>query len=564
MLNHLNRITIACFSSCFSNLRIQTMFLIIAILGLSMGLSAKAETTITYQGQLQDGAGSVTGSPDMAFRLYDSLIDGNQVGPDIVKPEVPVTDGLFQVELDFGAVYDGQRWLEVEVAGTILDPRQPITSTPVAVRALTVPATSLEGDFWRLGGNAGASPEAFIGTTDNSPFEIRVDGDHAMRFQPGSLGDTNIIGGHDNNHVADGVRGATISGGGASGIKPGNVITDNWGSIGGGGGNRVEGSYSTVGGGVDNLASGGLGSRQAATVAGGKRNMATSNHSTVAGGRDNTASGTHSMVPGGLLNEAAGAGSFAAGRRAKAEHVGTFVWADYISADFVSTGMGQFLIRAGGGVGVNTNAPSRELHIAQQTTAASAVGLALENTDGNEWGVYVAVSDNLGLRFNDDLVARINSSDGEFVPLSDARSKDEIEPVSGALDHVLQLQPSTYFMKSDSDRERRSVGLIAQEVKTVFPSAVSKVEDVYGVSYNQITVLNTAAIIELNAHIQQELDIQHEANKLLQAQVTELQMLLEDSRAELSRERVEADELNERLSRLEAVLLKEGQWAARD
>ena len=83
-------------------------------------------------------------------------------------------------------------------------------------------------------------------------------------------------------------------------------------------------------------------------------------------------------------------------------------------------------------------------------------------------------------------------------------------------------------------------------------------------SDNQITVFNTAAIIELNERIQQELDAQHRANQQLHAQVSELQALLEHSRAELARERDEASDLHERLARLEAVLLDKGQMATRD
>ncbi len=50
--------------------------------------------------------------------------------------------------------------------------------------------------------------------------------------------------------------------------------------------------------------------------------------------------------------------SAAAGYRAKANHKGTFVWADSKDAVFVSTGENQFLIRAAGGVGIGTNNPN--------------------------------------------------------------------------------------------------------------------------------------------------------------------------------------------------------------
>jgi len=50
--------------------------------------------------------------------------------------------------------------------------------------------------------------------------------------------------------------------------------------------------------------------------------------------------------------------TLAAGRRAKANHDGAFVWADSTNAEFASTANDQFLVRANGGVGINTNAPT--------------------------------------------------------------------------------------------------------------------------------------------------------------------------------------------------------------
>jgi len=69
----------------------------------------------------------------------------------------------------------------------------------------------------------------------------------------------------------------------------------------------------------------------------------------------NTASGSRSTVPGGDNNEAGGAYSFAAGRLARADSTGSFVWADSTDAAFHSTAVNQFPIRAGGGVDIVGN-----------------------------------------------------------------------------------------------------------------------------------------------------------------------------------------------------------------
>jgi len=63
-------------------------------------------------------------------------------------------------------------------------------------------------------------------------------------------------------------------------------------------------------------------------------------------------------VSGGLSNYAGGLTAFAAGRRAKANHTGAFVWADSTDADFASTVANQFAIRASGGVRLSGSTPN--------------------------------------------------------------------------------------------------------------------------------------------------------------------------------------------------------------
>lgn len=92
----------------------------------------------SYQGRLSQSGEPVQGSRAMVFRLYDAASDGVQDG-EISLPAVAIDDGLFVVELDFDdGVFVGQQlWLEVEIEGDILQPRQRIASTPYALYALT-------------------------------------------------------------------------------------------------------------------------------------------------------------------------------------------------------------------------------------------------------------------------------------------------------------------------------------------------------------------------------------------------------------------------------------------
>jgi hypothetical protein len=94
----------------------------------------------------------------------------------------------------------------------------------------------------------------------------------------------------------------------------------------------------------------------------------------VGGGYGNAASGFTGTVGGGFLNTASGHYSFAAGRRAKANHPGTFVWADCsVDTDFASTGDNQFLIRASGGVGIGTTTPTEMLDVSGGIKASGTI-----------------------------------------------------------------------------------------------------------------------------------------------------------------------------------------------
>jgi hypothetical protein len=206
----------------------------------------------------------------------------------------------------------------------------------------------------------------FVGTTDNQPLELHVNGARALRLEPGNgYNAPNVIGGSLINFVTGGVGGATIGGGGTTQFLPGtNSVTADYGTVGGGIGNTVgntdsSGTAATVGGGQNNNGSGpfatvsggedNTASDEYAAVSGGYGNTASAAEATVGGGYDNTASGIDATVPGGSENTAGGEFSFAAGSDAHAANNGSFVWSDG-SATTASTANDQFMVRASGGV----------------------------------------------------------------------------------------------------------------------------------------------------------------------------------------------------------------------
>jgi trimeric autotransporter adhesin len=147
-------------------------------------------------------------------------------------------------------------------------------------------------NFWSLSGNSGTNPASnYLGTSDNQPLEIKVNGQRIMRLEPNATS-PNILGGYSGNTITSGVYAGTISGGGYSGYV--NRVTDSIGTVSGGNNNRAGDNtgdvYSAVG----------------ATVGGGFNNIAASYSATVCGGHDNIASGSASTVDGGWINTASG------------------------------------------------------------------------------------------------------------------------------------------------------------------------------------------------------------------------------------------------------------------
>jgi hypothetical protein len=429
----------------------------IIVVACSTGL-AKAQvpvgTAFTYQGQLKQGGLPVTDTADFQFSLWDALAGGNQIGAMIPVNGKSVVNGLFTVTLDFGpgAFASNARWLEiaVRISGpgggdfNTLTPRQESMPAPYA---LALPglwtqqnATSpnliggWEGN-WVTSGVVGATVSGGGTPSSMGPAEPNRATDHYGTVS-GGIG--NQVG-NDDSDPANALH-AAVAGGRA------NRATGYAATVGGGHLNTAGGPSSTIGGGEQNQAT-----AEHATIPGGERNVATSDAATVGGGYENTAAGVQSTVAGGRRNSAGGtfaavgggsgnaaAGqnatipggnncaaegdySFAAGHQAKALHTGSFVWADSTVEEFSSSGVNQFLIRAGGGVGINM-APSSPLAVggiiesasggfkfpdATIQTTAGAPANSLWNLTGNA-GTNPA-TDFLGTTDNQALLIKVNS-----------------------------------------------------------------------------------------------------------------------------------------------------------
>jgi hypothetical protein len=264
---------------------------------------------------------------------------------------------------------------------------------------------------------------------NGQPFDIRVNGARAFRISPASDGTNqspNVILGSADNSVTSGVYGATIAGGNRA--LPANPSTAN----------RVTDHQGTVGGGANNQAGDGAGfltDGTAATVGGGRGNTAGGTGATVGGGIGNIASGHQAMIPGGFSNTAQGNSSLAAGRNAKANHDGSFVWADSATAggfpvDFTSTAANEFSVRATGGVR------------------------------------FVSGMDGFG---NPNAGVVLPPGNGAWGSLSDRASKRAIKPASGrkVLRKLASVPVSTWSYRAQ-DRSIRHIGPMAQDFYRAF------------------------------------------------------------------------------------------------
>jgi hypothetical protein len=241
-----------------------------------------------------------------------------------------------------------------------------------------VNAVSLNGlkatNFWQLGGNFGTTPGVnYVGTADNQPLEMHVNGMRGLRLEFGGVSSTiggsipngapNVVGGSPVNFVTPGTVGCFIGGGGATnyngsalahsigaysdfsvigggvlntiqassgestiGGGAGNIIQASSveSTIGGGGGNIIQASSveSTIGGGAGNIiqtnspysfiggGGGNVAANEYATVSGGDYNTNLANGGTIAGGQNN-AVGNYDQPTVGGGNENAADGSYA-------------------------------------------------------------------------------------------------------------------------------------------------------------------------------------------------------------------------------------------------------------
>ena len=225
--------------------------------------------SVSFQGSLTDSAGIPidTSGISMTFKLYDGLT----MVWEQTHGSVIVTNGVFDV---------------------ILGGSGPASLGPVAFnQPLDLGIT--------VGSDSEISPRTALTA---AAYALAIRGMYAVDADDGVRSGPNIIGGDSHNHVAAGVVGATISGGGgiaSNGVPQRNRVQADWGTVGGGRQNRADSTFATVAGGNGNYATG-----LSSAIGGGQVNRATEFATTIAGGWDHDATGWASTIAGGYENDA--------------------------------------------------------------------------------------------------------------------------------------------------------------------------------------------------------------------------------------------------------------------
>ena len=135
------------------NSKIRTICQLVCVATFFVATATLSAQSITYQGELNQSGSPADGQFDMEFSLWDSPTGGSQVDS-FSATGVSVSNGRFTAELTFDveSFSDSGRWLEIEVDGSALQPRQAVNHAPYALQT--------RGFFVNSVGNVGLGTES--------------------------------------------------------------------------------------------------------------------------------------------------------------------------------------------------------------------------------------------------------------------------------------------------------------------------------------------------------------------------------------------------------------------
>ena len=157
-----------------------------------------------------------------------------------------------------------------------------------------------------------------------------------------------------------------------------------------------------------------------------------------------------------------------------------------------------YLNPSGGKVGIGNSNPDAALHIKATTNPALAI-----QRDLTTWVLTPVAGGNINVFKNGDFLAYISwNGAGEWVVVSDRNLKENIREIGSVMDKIDQLRPSSYQLIHDPSHQK-DMGLIAQELETLFPEAVRYTNEQYGVAYDELTAIAIKGIQEQQEQLEE-------------------------------------------------------------
>ena len=201
--------------------------------------------------------------------------------------------------------------------------------------------------------------------------------------------------------------------------------------------------------------------------------------------------------------------------------------------DLTHTKENEFLISYNDGVDWHDDFKflnNGNFHVASGSLMVNLPDEPTELVDVNGSGRFRAIQS--GAFFND---LSITDNGTLTLSTSDKRLKENFHRIEGSLQKVLELNGYTFSWKSDS-KSRTDIGLIAQEVREVFPEAVfqNPADGYLGINYSRFPALFVEAFKEQQKVIESQ-QVQIDELKKKNAEIEQLKIELEAIKALLTK-----------------------------
>lgn len=202
-------------------------------------------------------------------------------------------------------------------------------------------------------------------------------------------------------------------------------------------------------------------------------------------------------------------------------------------------------IQGNGRVGIGTTTPLAKLDLIGVKTFGAGAGTGGSNDNPSQ--AIIPAGNNGTSRFNDwpagwggglstwDIVGASTFMNG-YITRSDYRLKSDIKSIDDSIfSNFMKIRPVTYFMKEDTkETEGLQYGFIAQEIRDLFPSMVTKSDNPNG-----IIGMNYQALISPTIYVVQQ----------QQAKIDELQKQVDSQNEKLSKMEEELKQIKQLLSK---------------